>query len=172
MKQFIVIFILSMLSLSNFAANVTLSGYVKDKANGEALIGATIYVNALRTGVVANNYGFYSVSIPAGSYTVTYSCIGYQTQAQEVNLKISKQLNVMLAEETKQIEEVVVSGEKKNRNVESLQMSIEKMPVKMVKKLPAFMGEIDIIKSKLSNLICAALLKCYHAFSRLVNRAK
>lgn len=147
MKQFVAVLLLSFLSLSAFAAKVTLSGYVKEKANGEALIGATIYLPDLKIGVSTNTYGFYSVSIPEGSYKVTFSCIGYQTQSPLMDLKMSKQLNVMMVEDSQQIEEVVVSGEKKNRNVESLQMSIEKMQVKMVKKLPSFMGEVDIIKS-------------------------
>ncbi len=147
MKQFVAILFLTFLSLSLYAARVTLSGYVKDKANGEALIGATIYFPELKIGVSTNTYGFYSVSVPEGSYKVTFSSVGYQSQSPLLDLKTSKQLNVMLEEDSKQIEEVVVSGEKKNRNVESLQMSIEKMQVKMVKKLPSFMGEVDIIKS-------------------------
>jgi len=147
MKHFIVTILLSILTLSLFAAKVTLSGYVKDKANGEALIGATVYLPDLKIGVSTNTYGFYSVSIPEGSYKITFSCIGYQAQSPLINLKTSKQLNVMLEEDSRQIEEVVVSGEKKNRNVEAVQMSVEKMQVKMVKKLPSFMGEVDIIKS-------------------------
>jgi hypothetical protein len=147
MKQFTAIVCLSLLTLSAFAAKVTLSGYVKDKANGEALIGATVYLPDLKIGVSTNTYGFYSVSVPEGSYKVTFSSIGYQAQSPLLDLTRSKQLNVMLEEDSKQLEEVVVSGEKKNRNVESLQMSIEKMQVKMVKKLPSFMGEVDIIKS-------------------------
>ena len=147
MKQFIAIVLLSFLSLSAFSAKVTLSGYVKDKANGEALIGATVYLPDLKIGVSTNTYGFYSVSVPEGSYKVTFSCIGYQAQSPLIDLRMSKQLNVMLQEDSKQLEEVVVSGEKKNRNVEAVQMSVEKMQVKMVKKLPSFMGEVDIIKS-------------------------
>ena len=147
MKQFTVILLLSFFSLQLIAAKVTLSGYLKDKANGEALIGATIYFPDLKTGVVTNTYGFYSVSVPPGAYKVTFSCIGYHGQSPLIDLKTSKQLNVMLEEESKQLEEVVISGERKNRNVESVQMSIEKMQVKMIKKLPSFMGEVDIIKS-------------------------
>ena len=77
MKQVIVILLLSFFSLQLIAAKVTLSGYLKDKANGEALIGATIYFPDLKTGVVTNTYGFYSVSVPPGAYKVTFSCIGY-----------------------------------------------------------------------------------------------
>lgn len=150
MKQFSILLILFVLAAQGFAevsGLVTLSGYLKDKANGEALIGATVFVPELKTGVITNSYGFYSISVRSGSYTVNFSFIGYQAQSPTVNLTSSKTLNVMLAEETKQIDEVVVTGEKKNRNVENLQMSMEKVQVKMIRKLPSFMGEVDVIKS-------------------------
>ncbi len=150
MKQFSIILLLLLFAINGFAevsGLITLSGYLKNKANGEALIGATVYIPQLRTGVITNPYGFYSISVPAGTYTVNFSFIGYQTQSPFVNLTTSKQMNIMLEEETKQIDEVVVTGEKKNRNVENLQMSMEKVQVKMIRKLPSFMGEVDVIKS-------------------------
>jgi len=150
MKQFSIILFLLLFAINGFAevsGLITLSGYLKNKANGEALIGATVYIPQLRTGVITNPYGFYSISVPAGTYTVNFSFIGYQTQSPFVNLTSSKQMNIMLEEETKQIDEVVVTGEKKNRNVENLQMSMEKVQVKMIRKLPSFMGEVDVIKS-------------------------
>jgi hypothetical protein len=147
MKQFSIILLLLILTVPGFSAMVTLSGYLKDKANGEALIGATIYIPELKTGVITNPYGFYSISVPEGSYSVTFSYIGYQTQTPLIKLNANKQLNVLLEEDTKQLDEVVVTGDKKNRNVESLQMSMEKVQVKLIKKLPSFMGEVDIIKS-------------------------
>ena len=147
MKQLIILILLLGLSFPGLAGMVTLSGYLKDKSNGEALIGATIYIPDLKTGVITNPYGFYSISVPEGTYSVTYSYIGYQSQSPLVNLKENKQLNMLLEEDSKQIDEVVVTGEKKNRNVESLQMSMEKVQVKMIRKLPSFMGEVDIIKS-------------------------
>lgn len=150
MKQISILLLLVILVMPGFAeitGLVTLSGYLKDKANGEALIGATVYIPQLKTGVITNPYGFYSISVPKGEYTVTYSFVGYQSQLPLISLNENKQLNVMLAEDSKQIDEVVVTGEKKNRNVENLQMSMEKVQVKLVKKLPSFMGEVDIIKS-------------------------
>ncbi len=147
MRQFRIILLMIFLSLQGFAANVTLSGYLKDKANGEALIGASVFVPKLKTGVITNSYGFYSITVPAGSYAFTFSYIGYQTQSPEIKLDANKQMNIMLEELRQQIDEVVVTGEKKNQNVESLQMSMEKVQVKMIKKLPSFMGEVDIIKS-------------------------
>ena len=150
MKQFsifLLFWVLTMPAMAEMAGVVTLSGYLKNKANGEALIGATVYIPELKTGVITNPYGFYSISVAPGNYSVSFSFIGYQTQSPSINLTSSQQFNLMLEEETKQIDEVVVTGEKKNRNVENLQMSMEKVQVKMIKKLPSFMGEIDIIKS-------------------------
>ncbi len=147
MKKLKILLLLISLSLPGIAGAVTLNGYLKDKANGEALIGASIYIPALKTGTITNAYGFYSISVPRGSYSVTFSYIGYQSQSQTIDLKDNRQLNVLLEEDAKKIEEVVVTGEKKDRNVANLQMSMEKVPVKLVKKLPAFMGEVDILKS-------------------------
>ncbi|HZL11612.1 MAG TPA: TonB-dependent receptor [Prolixibacteraceae bacterium] len=147
MKQFSIILLLVVLSLQGFAEMVTLSGYLKDKKNGEGLIGATVYIPEIKTGVITNPYGFYSISVPEGNYSVTFSFIGYQTQAPLIKLNGDRQLDIMLEEDTKEIGEVVITGEKKNRNVENLQMSMEKVQVKMIKKLPSFMGEVDIIKS-------------------------
>lgn len=147
MKTAIILVIFLIVTQSVFANQITLSGYLKDESNGEALIGATIYVSELQTGVVSNPYGFYSISMPRGTYTITYSYIGYRPQTRNINLKEDSQVSIMLAEDTELIDEVVVTGEKKNRNVESIDISKEKMPVTMVRKLPAFMGEVDIIKT-------------------------
>ena len=147
MKQFSIIMLLIVLSLQGFAGIVTLSGYIKDKANGEALIGAAVYIPETKIGVITNPYGFYSISVPQGSYSVTFSFVGYQSQSSVIDMSANKQMNISLDVDTKQLDEVVVTGEKKDRNVESLQMSMEKVQVKMVKKLPSFMGEVDIIKS-------------------------
>jgi len=147
MKQLSIILLFIILTLPALAKTVTLNGYLKDKANGEALIGASVYVSQLKTGVVTNSYGYYSLSIEQGSYSVSFSYMGYQTQTQQIDLEASKQVNVMLGEDPKQLDEVVVKGEKKNQNVEKLQMSMERVQVKMLKKLPSFMGEVDILKS-------------------------
>src|SRR5665648_1144069 len=86
MKQFSIILLLVVLSLQGFAEMVTLSGYLKDKKNGEGLIGATVYIPEIKTGVITNPYGFYSISVPEGNYSVTFSFIGYQTQAPLIKL--------------------------------------------------------------------------------------
>lgn len=125
----------------------TLSGHIKDKASGEALIGATCYIPEKVTGVISNSYGFYSVSVPTGIYKVSFSFIGYESQEHLVDLNQNQQMTIYLAEDTKQIEEILVTGERKDRNVENIEMSMEKVSVKLIKKLPSFMGEVDVLKS-------------------------
>ncbi len=139
--------ILLLIGFTALNANVILSGYLNDESNGEALIGATVYVDELKQGVVSNPYGFYSLSVPPGKYTITFSYIGYGSRSVEMNLSANTKFSVRLAESTRELEEVVVTGEKSNRNVESLDVSKEKVPVKMAQKLPSFMGEVDVIKT-------------------------
>ncbi len=125
----------------------TLSGYIKDKSNGEALIGASVYVNSLKTGAITNEYGFYSISLPSGDYEITYSFIGYTDTPKEINLDKNLKLNISLSETDQILKAVDVFAERPEDNVNRVEMSMEKMPMKLVKSLPAFMGEVDVIKT-------------------------
>jgi len=129
------------------AQKVTLSGYLKDAKNGEALIGATIYVLELKQGTATNSYGFYSLTIPKGNYTLQISFVGYETITQQITATENQTITVSLQEITEQIDEVIVKGEAANANVERIEMGMEKLPIKTIQKLPAFMGEVDIIKT-------------------------
>lgn len=147
MNKIIGILILSLFTSSIWAQKVTLSGYLKDKSNGEALFGATIYVEELKQGTATNAYGFYSLTIPEGSYTIQISYIGYETIVQKTDASKSQTISVSLKEDTREIEEIIVKGEASNANVERIEMGIAKLPIKAIKKLPAFMGEVDIIRT-------------------------
>lgn len=140
------ILIITLVTVQISAQKVTLSGYLKDM-KGEALIGAVVYVEELKTGVISNPYGFYSLSVPPGSYNITISYLGYNTKTLKLKLSQSKQLTVKLEESSELINEIVVTGKRKDRNIESAEISTEKMPIKLVKKLPSFMGEVDVIKT-------------------------
>jgi hypothetical protein len=139
--------LLFLFTSSAFAQKVTLSGYLKDETNGEALIGATIYVEELGQGTATNYYGFYSLTVPEGSYILQISFIGYETIVQKINANKSQTLSLSLKEDTRQLEEVVIKGEAANANVQRIEMGVTKLPVKTIKKLPAFMGEVDIIRT-------------------------
>ncbi|MCY1633048.1 TonB-dependent receptor [Marinifilum sp. D737] len=125
----------------------TISGYVKDGANGEALIGATISIAELSLGTVTNEYGFYSLSVTPGKYQVQFSFIGYTPVVKELILNEDRTFNIELKSDDIQLNDVVVTAQKKDQNVKSVQMSVEKVPLPMVRKLPHFLGEVDIIKT-------------------------
>ncbi|WP_346864053.1 TonB-dependent receptor [uncultured Draconibacterium sp.] len=147
MMKFKLLLLCLILGSTVLAQNVTLSGYLKDASNGEALIGATIYVEEIHQGTASNAYGFYSLTIPEGNYTLQVSFIGYETVKQKIEATASKTISVSLIESTEQLAEVIVRGEAANANVERVEMGMATLPVKTIKKLPAFMGEVDIIKT-------------------------
>lgn len=125
----------------------TINGYIKDASNGEALIGATVLIEELNTGNITNVYGFYSVTVPPGDYTVEFRYIGFVTQSRTVSLTANTRLDVELSEEQTQLEEVVVTAKPEDENVTSTEMSVAELDIQVVRKMPAILGEVDIIKS-------------------------
>ena len=125
----------------------TISGYVKDAKNGEALIGVTVFKKNSQLGTTTNAYGFYSLTLPKGADTVMFSFIGYKTLQQVVDLSSNQTLNVEMSEAGQELDEVVVSSEKEDKNVKSLEMSVAKLDIKQIQKMPALLGEVDVIKS-------------------------
>ena len=129
------------------AQNVTLSGYVRDSANGEDLIGVSIYTESPRYGTVTNAYGFYSLSLPPGKYKVVYSYLGYTPLSIELNLKSNTTLNINLQTETEQLQEVVVTDKRIEDKLVKPQMSVAELTAKEIKKIPQFLGEVDIVRT-------------------------
>lgn len=125
----------------------TISGYLKDSSDGEKLIGATVYVVEAKTGATTNAYGFYSITLPSGNYTLEFSYIGYQKKLQPVSLTENVQLDVELSSETKELQEVTITSEGENARSQNLEMSVSKLDISTIQKMPAFLGEVDIIKS-------------------------
>lgn len=125
----------------------TLNGYVKDANNGEGLIGVSVYVRENASGVATNPYGFYSLTLPTGDYTLIYSYVGYAKKEVKVSLTTDLTLDVELEEAARELEEVVVSVEREDENVKSVEMSVNKLEIKTIKKMPALLGEVDLIKS-------------------------
>ncbi|WP_159477202.1 TonB-dependent receptor [Dyadobacter sp. 3J3] len=140
--------LLSFFSIASFAQTKhTVSGYVKDIANGEGLIGVSVYVREAQTGVVTNPYGFYSLTLPAGTYTVVYSYIGYQKNTKTIELNADQTVSIELADESENLKEVTISTKKDDENVRSIEMSVNKVEMKTIRKMPALLGEVDLIRS-------------------------
>lgn len=125
----------------------TVSGRLKDASDGESLIGATVTVEELSLGTSTNVYGFYSITLPAGQYKFVYSYIGYQPKAIEIDLTKDQTQNVELAETDVQLQEVIISDEQPENNVQDVKMSREELNIEKVKTLPALFGEVDILKT-------------------------
>ncbi|MFN6083480.1 MAG: TonB-dependent receptor, partial [Fluviicola sp.] len=137
-------------SFQSFAQEkYTLSGTVKEKTTGETIIGATIKLSdSSGIGVITNEYGFYSITLPAKNYTILFTSVGFETQLIQISLNQNKTIDVLLIEpKTTEIEEVVVNSRKKDDNVTNALGGVEKLDVKEIAKIPVFAGEKDIIKT-------------------------
>jgi hypothetical protein len=144
---FIFIGFLQLSKADETKSTFTLSGFIKDADNGEILPGATIFVKELNAGAAANTYGFYSLSLKPGNYNIIYSFIGYENKEININLKSDKVLNINLSSSIENLSEFEVTGEAKNENIVSTQMSVNKIDNKTIQAIPALMGEVDLIKA-------------------------
>jgi hypothetical protein len=124
----------------------TVSGYISDE-NGEMLIGVNIYVPNTAYGAVSNTYGFYSLTLPKGSYSLIYSFIGFETYETTISLDREIKHSVTLRPETREIQEVLITAVRKDKNVQEIMMGNVTLQAKTIKKIPNLMGETDIIKS-------------------------
>lgn len=148
-KWITLLFFVLLLNAASSQITYTLSGYVLDESNGETLIGATVFdVNNMSNGAQTNAYGFYSLTLPEGQYKIAVRYLGYQDQVFEINLNKDLELKVELNDGIF-MEEVVVSADrdKEKENVQSTKMGTVELPVEQIKKLPALLGEVDVLKS-------------------------
>ncbi|MDX1547976.1 MAG: TonB-dependent receptor, partial [Rhodothermales bacterium] len=129
------------------ARRATLSGFVTDAETGERLPGAHLYALPLRAGTVTNEYGFYSLTLPADSVVVRVSYLGYRTRILALRLRTDRELDVELEPAAVGLGEVEVAAERAEESVTSTQMSVAALPIEEVKALPAFLGEVDVIKA-------------------------
>lgn len=134
--------------MSSFSQNkYTISGYVKAAESGEELIGATVAVPALSSGVSANVYGFYSLTLPEGTHEIVYSFLGYSDVKKTINLTENTKIDIELSESVRQLETVEIEAEAADKNIRSIEMSVNKIDAKTIKKIPALLGEADVVKS-------------------------
>ncbi len=140
---------LILLSQIAFAQNekYTVNGYIRDATNGETLIGANVFVTSIEAGAVSNEYGFYSISLPAGKHDIVYSYLGYASQTTTVTLNQNTTKDIELGFESNELAEIVVSSKAKNSNVSDLEMSVNSLDIKTIQKLPTLLGEVEVLRS-------------------------
>jgi hypothetical protein len=150
-KYFFFTFILIFCTLGSFAQDktekFTISGYVKEQATGEFIIGTNVYVKPSLQGTTTNQYGFYSLTLPKGKYTLVFSYIGYSEVVREIDLDKDLRINTSLQEAGITTDAVEIVGEKSDQNVSGTEMGTVKLEMETIKELPAFMGEVDILKT-------------------------
>lgn len=130
-----------------FSQQHTLSGYVKDALTGEALIGVSIYVEKESKGATTNVYGFYSISLKSGEYEVKYSYVGYADILKTIQFKDHVRLNIDLNKSQDLLDEVVIDAKQSDENTTGTQMGQIELSIDKIKTIPAFMGEVDILKT-------------------------
>ncbi len=145
---FFLVLCTSALTVTLSAQKATLSGYIRDADNGETLIGATVQVKGTLLGTTSNEYGFYSLSLEAAVYEVRYSYLGFADVVQTIDLRQgNRQLSIELGIAGTELAEVVVTATEEDRNVRDLQMSVERLDVGTLQKIPALLGEVDVLRS-------------------------
>lgn len=140
--------------LCSFLVNVysqekyTISGVISDAETGETMFGATISIKELSaTGTITNDYGYYSLTLPKGEYTVVFSFIGYKSVVNTLNLNEDKRLDYKLSPDSETLEAVVLTTKKENENIISGEIGVEKLKPKDIATIPVLFGEPDIVKT-------------------------
>ncbi|WP_184543168.1 TonB-dependent receptor [Mucilaginibacter sp. FT3.2] len=148
-KSLLSVFLFSLITLSAFAQKRhIISGTIKDASTGETLIGATIRVKELSSvGTATNNYGFYSLSVPDGNYTLLFTYIGYETISRPVSIQHDQAINLALSSKS-DLQEVVISANRPNNDqIASPQMGVERLNMTQINQVPVVLGEKDILKT-------------------------
>src|SRR5690606_19881431 len=148
-EKFILVILLLVALMGHCQDKITLSGVITDYNSNETLIGVNVIIPELNIGTSTNVYGFYSITIPKGSHSVLVSYLGYQSIDQRVTLDRSSKINFKLTPRTEFLQEVVVQQDLEKLNVETPQMSVNNLSIATIKKIPAVLGETDVIKSLL-----------------------
>lgn len=146
MKSILLLVCALMISLVTLTqTKFTLSGFVRDSLSGETLIGATVQVQEDGS-VSSNRYGFYSLTLSAGNYTILVSFAGYQLQQLNIQLDKNISRNFQLLPRGA-LQEVIVSSKRKDGNVMNAQMGKIDLSMQQVKAVPVLLGEVDLLKT-------------------------
>jgi hypothetical protein len=149
-KIFLIITIFFNTSLLFSQEKFTLSGIVSDAKNKETLIGVSLYINETKTGISTNEYGFYSITLPKGDYTLNISYIGYQNIEEKISLTQDLKKNFLLSLSSQVLDEVIITDAPKRINIRKPEMSVNRLSIQEIKEMPVILGEVDIIKSILT----------------------
>jgi hypothetical protein len=148
MKNFFLALFLLISQISFAQEKYTISGTIKDKKSGELLIGTVVRITEIKNaGAASNEYGFYSITVPEGDYTLVVSMLGYQSVTEKIALHQNIRKDIFMGDTAKSMEEVVITDERADANVTDPQMGSQKLDIKEANKIPVLFGEKDILKT-------------------------
>jgi len=149
MKRIFFLFIACLLSTNDlFPQYYTIYGIISDSESGELLPGTAVYINALTKGTVSNKYGFYSITLPKGTYSIDYSFLGYHNVYLELALNKDTVIDIRLPILFEILDEVTITAPPAHYDkIKGLVMGYEKLDVKEIRSIPGFTGEPDVLKS-------------------------
>lgn len=151
LKSKVILFFCLFISSINFAQNrYTLSGTVTDQNTNETLIGVTVLIKEANIYTATNEYGFFSVSVPEGEYTLEVSYIGFAVFSERISVRGNTRKNIAMESSDVMIEGIEITGNSKATNIRKPEMSVNKLTVEEIKKMPVVLGEVDILKSILT----------------------
>ncbi len=134
-------------SFSQTNEKFTVNGTITDASNGESLIGATVFIKSLGTGTSSNLYGFYALTLEAGSYELEFRYISYESKTVTINLQADQTLDLELSPVAQNLEEVVITETAIDENISNIEIGVNKLDINRIRKMPALFGEVDVIKS-------------------------
>jgi hypothetical protein len=146
-KQLLIVFLVLQSILSTAQERVTLSGSVVDGNNNETVIGVLVEISELKISTFTNEYGFFSLTVPKGFYNLQVSTIGYETKIIEISLQENSKLAIEIKANTKELDAVIINKNPYRTSISKPEMSVNKIAISTIKKMPAILGEIDILKS-------------------------
>lgn len=142
----LLLFIIS--STAQAQQKFSINGYVKDKSSGEELIGATVSTKEIpSSGTSTNAYGYYSLTLPAGKYHLVITYVGYKVIEEEIDLNTNIRKDISLTDNSQELKEAVVTGEKADERISNTEMGVQKLDIKEISKIPVLFGEKDVIKT-------------------------
>ena len=133
----------------NAQEKYTLKGTISNASNNETLIGVNILIPEEKKGVITNEYGFYSIKLPKGTYTIEISYLGFQSIKETISIEGDTTFNTALTASSENLNEVVITSTNKGFNLKNPEMSVNKLSINSIQKLPVVFGEVDVIKSLL-----------------------
>jgi outer membrane receptor for ferrienterochelin and colicin len=145
-RKYFLFALITGLHFNLFGQTRTISGYVRDQSNNESLIGATVYDSREGKGTIANNFGFYSITVAGDSASLSYSFVGYTSKTIRLRSKSDTSV-VVLLQSGRILDEVVVRGEHAEKIHETTRTGTVNLPVAQIKSIPTFAGEQDVLKS-------------------------